>query len=990
MTTRAVVISATIIAGVALLPKLAVAQSVIAGQVRDDSGGVLPGTTVEASSPVLIEGKRTVVTDDQGRYSIVNLRPGLYTVTFTLAGFNTVINEGLELPADFTATVNTTMKVGGLAETLTVSGQSPTVDVQQTQRSQVLTREVLDSVPTSRSIWGQAVLATGVNLNVPDVGGTRSIASTNLSAHGASAAHQTVQVDGMMVNTILSNGINLGYFQDSQNQEVSVESGGGSAEVSSGGVRVNMIPRDGGNTFSGSLFLGGSDGSWQSDNFSQRLKDYGLRAISRVSKTWDFNPAQGGPLLKDRLWFFGSMRHWGVNQPVADTFLGNVCGPTGCVIGGDQGILDTHLYAFLLRLTSQSTPRNKVSAYLDRTFKYIGHTGLTAGTDPLTATALHDSNNPYYTGQAKWTSTVSNRLLLEAGFSAIRVVNHNEPQAGVAALFGTPEWYARARKVDLNLGTVWNGVAESWGWASRYVLATSASYVTGSHSLKVGIQDTYGYRQSANEQNGALTQQFRSGVADSVIVSNVPVALSNRLNYDLGIYAQDRWTIDRLTVSGGVRFEWLNSQANATTASAGRFVGPREFPARENVPDWFDVSPRLGLAYDLFGNGKTAVKFNVGKYVTPHTVGFAEQFNPMALVSTTLPWSDRDRQGRSLPTNGDGIAQDGELDLTRLPTNFGLRRLGTFDPDLKREYHVQTNVLVQHELLRNVSVSAGWFRTAFHNPYLTYNQNWTFDDYVPLQIVSPYNGELITVYSLKSAALLSRVDNITTNSKKNSSVYNGFDVSTEARLGGATIFGGATIQRTVPNLCDTPDNPNNQRFCDFGNLPAQYGSVPFRTDYKISGSYPFPGGVQVSGTFQSYAGAGEPINFLVSQGTRYTAANCAGRPCTPGALVIPGMVQTSLTVPLAPSLLDAVVGQINSGGISTDRFLPRLYQLDFSARKRFRAFGIEWQPEVSVFNVLNVDTWFRERSGNFGTSAYAVPSDVHQGRIPRVGLQMKW
>ena len=140
----------------------------------------------------------------------------------------------LELPADFTATVNATMKVGAVAETITVTGESPLIDVKQTQRSQVLTREVLDSVPTSRSIWGQAVLATGVSLNVPDVGGTRSIASTNLSAHGASAAHQTVQVDGMMVNTILSNGINLGYFQDSQNAEVSVESGGGSAEVSSG------------------------------------------------------------------------------------------------------------------------------------------------------------------------------------------------------------------------------------------------------------------------------------------------------------------------------------------------------------------------------------------------------------------------------------------------------------------------------------------------------------------------------------------------------------------------------------------------------------------------------------------------------------------------------------------------------------------------------------------------------------------------------------
>ena len=374
--------------------------------------------------------------------------------------------------------------------------------------------------------------------------------------------------------------------------------------------------------------------------------------------------------------------------------------------------------------------------------------------------------------------------------------------------------------------------------------------------------------------------------------------------------------------------------------------------------------------------------------MTPQGVWYAERFNPMGGITQSLPWNDRDLQGRSLASNGDDIVQDNELDLTRLPTNFGERQLDRLDPDLKRQYNLETSVSVQHALTSRLSVAAGWYRRSFHNFEVDDNLLRDFDDYVPVDIVSPYNGEIITVYNLRSASLLSQVDTFVTNAPSGrSEVYNGFEVSAQARLaGGGQLLASSTTQRIITNNCDDPDNPNNLRFCDRGNLPAPYNPVDFKTDFKVAGSYPVPLGIRVSGTFKTHPGrtAGDldrideilPINWNIARTTRYTEEDCAGRPCTPGALVVPGLVQTSLIVPLAPA--------------GTERRLPRLSQLDVGASKVFRFGGIEWTAQVQVFNVLNASTVLSERSANFGTPTYGLPSSILLGRFPRLSLEIEW
>lgn len=273
-----------LLAALMSLSATAFAQSAISGVVRDTSGAVLPGVTVKAASPALIEKTRTAVADSGGLFTIVDLRPGTYTVTFSLAGFNTLRREGIELPSNFTATINADLRVGSLEESITVTGSAPVVDVQSTQRTYVLNREALDSLPTARNYSGLAALMPGVRISNTDVGGNQQMEQIYMTVHGSRQTDTTVQVDGMNLNSLMNDGQVQAYFSDAANAEVSYQTSGIGADVSAGGVRINMIPKEGGNTLSGSAFVGLTDGSWQGNNVTDELRARGLRQGSKAAR----------------------------------------------------------------------------------------------------------------------------------------------------------------------------------------------------------------------------------------------------------------------------------------------------------------------------------------------------------------------------------------------------------------------------------------------------------------------------------------------------------------------------------------------------------------------------------------------------------------------------------------------------------------------------------------------------------------------------------
>ncbi|MGE3958678.1 MAG: carboxypeptidase regulatory-like domain-containing protein [Vicinamibacterales bacterium] len=929
-----------------LFAPVASAQSVISGLVRDTSGAVLPGVSVEASSPVLIEKVRSVVTDEQGRYTIVDLRPGIYKVLFSLSGFASLEREGLDLPANFTATVNAELKVGALEETVTVSGSSPIVDVQSSQTTINLKRDVLDALPTARTYAAEGSLAIGVKVNSQNVGGARIAAQQRLLVHGANAADNTISVDGMPMMSFYSNGETQPNHNDSMTQEVTVQTVAPGAEVSGGGVFINLVPKEGGNTISGSNFFGYTGSGFQSTNLDDDLRARGLRIGDGVDLIYDFNASLGGPIKRDRLWFFGSYRNIGNANIVANSFYPD----------GRPGLYDQDAQNYTVRLTWQAARNQKITAYIDRVFKMVNH-AFTSGEEITQASKVWPSPL-YYTGAVKWSSPVSSKLLLEAGFGASVNGISMIYQPGVAKERGTAEWYASASRQDIALGTrTVAGTPENWAYPPVYIATASASYVTGSNTLKVGVVNRQGpYRINANA-NADLIQRYRNGVPDSVIVYNTPVRTKQEINWDLGMYVQDSWTYKRLTLNPGVRFEYFNASINAMEVEAGRFVPFRSFPEQKDLPKWFDVAPRFGVVYDLTGDAKTALRFGLNRYNVTYSNNATARYDPLVIQSDTRNWADCDYlpgtstcSGRVLATNRDGIAQDNEIGPVVTP--FGLNRFA--DPNRQRDYNIQYNFGVDRQLFDGVSLTFATFRRTWYDMPITQNQLVDPDtDYTPFQTTNPLTGQPMTLYNLNPAkAGQARLWDTTSQDRgKTSKSYVGYELTFNARLPrGASLMAGWLGDRTVTNSCEQMD-PNLRYNCD----QTQF-DIPLRHDFKLVGTYPIPLGIQLGAVYQSYAGVAAPVTWAV-----------------PASVFPNGRRTQAVTVTIS-----------DPGAV----YLDRWNQLDLSVRRAFRIGKVSIDGSLDMFNALNGNVVLT-RNNQFGT-ALNTPQSILQPRLFRISSTMKF
>jgi hypothetical protein len=927
---------------VMMAPAPAVAQSTIAGLVTDTTGSILPGVTVEAASPALIEKVRTAVTDGQGRYSITDLRPGVYSVTFGLPGFSTVKREGIEVASNTNVPISAELRVGALEETITVSGQTPVVDVQTTARRQVLTRDSLDAIPTSRNFQQIGSLIPGVKMSAPDVGSANSMNMTTLSGHGVLAKETTYQVDGMDMRSMSSDGTVQYYPNNAMTQEFNYQTSGIGADTAAGGIRLNMIPQQGGNVYHGALYAGGSPKSWIGENITgnPKFEALGFTSGDGAQKIIEVNTSAGGPIVRDRLWFYGSYRYQAVDQIVGDTqYATGPVTPANWWMpqtwNGDPGISDQFVKNVSLRLTSQLNQKHKITTYYDRTYKAQWH-DLVAGQDPATASRVTDpAHLVYYNAQAKWTATLTNKLLIESGYSGVLENRTSYQQPGVDQERGTAAWFGRAAHQDVITGRSWWASADGLRgvFPARYAFSSAVSYVTGSHSAKAGVQYVFGHEKNTTDYNADLVQRYRSGVPDSVTVRNTPTEAEERVNADVGLYVQDSWTKKRLTVNAGVRLDHLNVSIQETSVQGGRFVPLRTQPRIPDVPNFTDISPRLGAAYDLFGNAKTALKVSFGKYMETWATGFARRYNPMLAQSEVRTWSD---------LNGNDIADDNEIGPSPNSLFGVLVQTRRPDPDIRRGFNTELTAGIQHELIPGVSVSGTWYRRALHNLERLDDRSLTLSDYTPVEVISPLNGERITAYNLLPAKFgvpPDRVDSNSSDSNLRRNTYNGFEAGFSARFGkGGTAFGGWSIERTIDVKCDSPWDPNTLRFCD----QSAYG-MPWRHEFKLAGAYPLPLGLQASAALVSWPGTDRGgrlnesgVNWSIARTTRY-AADCLA-PCRPGELVIPGLVPQSLSVPL-----------VQPGTLFTERWT----QLDLGIRRSFPFGSRQLNVDLQAFNALN-------------------------------------
>src|SRR3989442_4383926 len=630
-----------------LIPSVVTAQerASIVGQVVDSTGAVMPGVTVDASSPALIERVRSTVSDSAGRYAVVDLRPGTYTVSFTLPGFKTVKREGIVLEGAFAATVNASLEVGAIEETVTVTAGSPVVDLQSTQNQSVINRQALDVLPAARTMQGGASLVPGVSFYSQGF-------TSNMSIHGSLREDQHIYFDGMNIGQNLTqngqqaNGVSVNELAQA---ELVYDAGSQSAEAAVGGVRMDSIPREGGNTYSGIARAFGSKGSFQNDNITPELKPF-IGEGNRLDYNYDVNIVFGGPIKKDTLWFLLAQRVSRTNNliPLPLTSFPQ----RGLAESGGQ--VAPHA---TVRLTWQATPRNKIvwAFYKSEGGTQRFDVGCTAtsfnSVSCISPEAAYWLPTPLqYGSQIKWTSPITSRLLLEIGQSlAVPTYKFNyQPENGLLDIqhFNSStsvRTVASATAPQDYFNQIWNTVA-------------NVSYVTGSHNVKIGVNQQWGYQTTKVERRGdisVLTYVNQSGVAtpSTVSLTNSPYARRENLNANLGLFAQDKWTLPRLTLTYGARFDYFNASTPEESATGGRFMSAAAQAARAHidpvscVPCWKDWTVRFGASYDLFGTGKTALKTSIGKFVGQQALGLASSVNPLAAQTDARTWSDLDRNG---------------------------------------------------------------------------------------------------------------------------------------------------------------------------------------------------------------------------------------------------------------------------------------------------------------------------------------------------------
>jgi len=1003
---RVILKTAAFVAAIVLIPTFVFAQAIIAGAVKDASGAVLPGVTVEATSPALIEKVRTAVTDGTGQYRIENLRPGTYSVTFALAGFSTYKREGIELTGSFTATVDAEMRVGALQETVTVTGASPIVDVQSARREMTIDNDIIRAIPNQRNYGSMVAMVPGVVTNVNDpAAGT---VTTQFPVHGGRANESRMWVDGLNVGNPPGGGQPPTYVADIGNaQEIAFTTSGGLGESETAGLVMNVVPKTGGNQVHGAAFYSGTGEKLQADNGS---------GVPPLNTVYDVNISVGGPIMKDKVWYFVNGRTQAATRYIPGIFYNKNAGdPTKWTYDPDPTqpqFTDRTWENLSGRVTWQATPKNKIGGFWDEQVVCRTCEGTTYGiTDPARMSPEAgglSQYKPLRVTQLTWSSPHSNRLLLEAGLGTtyygwgsferdpnptrnlIRV--QEQCAGGCASNGGIAGLFYRSEDFALN-------------YTGAYAWRASASYITGAHSIKIGYQGSYMTDDRTwftNDQN--LTYRVNNGIPNQLTQSISPWVNNARAGWT-AFYAQEQWTMGRLSLQGALRYDRAGSWFPEQTLGPARFLPtPMHFPETKGVDSYNDITPRVGMAWDVFGTGKTALKASWGKYLEGvGTSGNYAGANPtsrlpvtggaFATGSVSRSWTDSNGNFQPdcdllNPNANNNTATGGDICGSMSNLRFGQNVLtNNYDPNLLKGWGVRpsdwsVNVSVQQQILPKASVEVAYSRRSFRG--FTVNDNTLAGpaDYSVYSITAPSDprlpdggGYVISNLLDVSRSLSGQILNTVTDSSnfgKWSQYFNGVDVTVSLRAGkGLNFQGGTSTGQTVADACDVRTNlPELNSALGAGlagstvstTSPYCHVAYGFLTQFRGLATYVIPKvDVQVSGVMQSKPG---PL----------LAANWAA----PNSVITAALGRGPAGDPA-----NVTINLIEPGTL----YGNRVNQLDFRAAKILTFGGTRTMVGVDLFNALNSGAILSYNNNFIPGGTWLQPISILSGRMAKFSAE---
>ena len=761
----------------------------IEGTVTDDSGAVLPGVTVEVRSPALIEQSRLFTTDARGAYRFLRLPVGTYSLKFSLEGFGGLERTEIIINSGFTATIDVSMKVGGIAETVTVTGESPIVDVRGSTSQTVLTDKVIDTIPSSRNVFDMSKFIIGSSTSTPDVGGSTQAIYSAIQVHGSRGNDRGYYRDGVRTSLFFGDGdAPRVYNTTGAMAEVNYETAAIPASVPNGGVVINMVTKDGGDRITGNLFS--SVKVHESSNLDQELIDRGVTYASGTDWVHDIDVSSGLPIKKDRIWFFGEYRHFKIKS-----LLANQVG-----LDGEQAWSSTTKYQSFLKGTIQANRQNKITV----SFAYDGYVTPYRREE---ATFVSDEAAGYNTtGQinhvilTNWTMTKGNSWIVEAGFSYMNVGSETTYRPEVTE--------ASRSRLDIITSTLTGAptrVRQDNNYKKDYhASATHVFDLAGSHELRFGSQGDWGDFPDNRYNKNDIIYRYRSGIPDSVNLVNTPVNSKTTIR-EFGLYVQDSWRIaNRLSINAGVRYDYFKVFIPEQYAPAGTYVGERSFPKME-VITWNDVVPRLGLSYDLRGNGRTVLKASASQYMGVEAAGVAQDVNPMFRSTNRCTWVDFNR---------DNYATSDELSKCQGWTGGATAQI---DPNLKRPFNREYSFGVHQQLRENLGATAMYFRRENRDMRAYRNLAVPRDSYIPVTIVNPLDGSPLTMYN-QNPATAGKQANVMVNSGQLDSTYNGVELAVQRRFSpGSYLQVGYHYGRVIGRITTAELNdPNNDIFTQGG------------------------------------------------------------------------------------------------------------------------------------------------------------------------------